>query len=265
MDVMTRAACILVAFTACAAWAQPATTRPEFDVASLKPVVPDGADTYTANLGTVRNGVLTMTNVTLADCLRVAYGIPTEDQIAGPEWIKNKGVRFDIMAKAPPDTTREAAFRMLQPLLEQRFQLTSHREAKEMSYLALALAKGGPRMPAAKEPPEGANSHRGNRIYNNHIDMPLLAYLIGRFTRNRVLDMTGLKGYFEVKLDWAAEELTRPGKAGESAGQEPAADPVPGDSIFVAVQKQLGLKLEARKGPVEILVVDHANQTPVEN
>jgi uncharacterized protein (TIGR03435 family) len=240
------------------AWSQPAATRPEFDVASLKPVVLDGADTYTANLGTVRNGVLTMTNVTLADCLRVAYGIPTEDQIAGPDWIKSKGVRFDILAKAPPDTPRETAFRMLQPLLEQRFSLTSHREPREMSYLALTVAKGGPRMPVAKEPPQGVNSHGGNRIYNYHIDMPMLAYLISRFTRNRVLDMTGLKGYFEVKLDWAPEERTGP-------GVEASLDPVPGDSIFVAVQKQLGLKLEARKGPVEILVVDHANRTPLEN
>jgi uncharacterized protein (TIGR03435 family) len=173
----------LIVLATSTALSQPAAIRPEFDVASLKPVVLDGADTYTANLGTVRNGVLTMTNVTLADCLRVAYGIPTEDQIAGPDWIKSKGVRFDILAKAPPDTPREAAFRMLQPLLEQRFSLTSHREPREMSYLALTVAKSGPRMPVAKEPPQGVNSHGGNRIYNYHIDMPMLAYLISRFTR----------------------------------------------------------------------------------
>ena len=68
------------------------------------------------------NGVLTMTNVTFADCLRVAYDIPTEDQIVGPDWIKSKAVRFDITAKAPPDTPRELAMHMLQPLLEERFQ-----------------------------------------------------------------------------------------------------------------------------------------------
>ena len=110
-------------------------------------------------------------------------------------------------------------------------------------------------MALAKEPPEGPVSHRGNHIYDNHLDMTRLAYFISRFTRNRVLDMTGLKGYYEVKLDWAPR---RP------AGT-PATDPAPGDSIFVAVQKQLGLKLEARKGPIEMLVVDHANQTPAEN
>src|SRR3954454_23199287 len=128
---------VLIVLWALPGWPQTAPARPEFDVASLKPVVLDGRDSYSANLGSVRNGVLTMTNVTLADCLRLAYAMPTEDQIAGPEWVKSKSVRFDILAKAPPETTRDAAFRMLQPLLEQRFQMTVHHESKEMSYLAL--------------------------------------------------------------------------------------------------------------------------------
>ena len=84
MNSMHRLLLVLAAWIV---WAQP---RPEFDVASLKPVILDGKDSYRANLGSVQHGVLTMTNVTLADCLRVAYGIPTEDQIAGPAWIKSK-------------------------------------------------------------------------------------------------------------------------------------------------------------------------------
>ncbi len=238
---------LLLALVACVAWGQP---RPEFDVASLKPVILDGKDSYSANLGSVQHGVLTMTNVTLADCLRVAYGIPTEDQIAGPAWIKSKSVRFDITAKAAPDTTRDAAFRMLQPLLEQRFQMTYHHEDREMSYLAMTAARTGSKLEHAKEPPEGIVSLRGNHIQHNHIDMPLLAYLISRFTRSRVLDMTGLKGYYVVDLSWAPDD---------------APADVEGLSIQNAIQKQLGLKLEARKGPVDTLVVDKANETPIEN
>jgi uncharacterized protein (TIGR03435 family) len=191
-----------------------------------------------------------MTNVTLADCLRVAYGIPTEDQIAGPAWIKSKSVRFDILAKSGPDTTRDAAFRMLQPLLEQRFQMTYHHEDREMSYLAMTVSKTGSKLEAAKEPPEGTTSLRGNHIQHNHIDMPLLAYLISRFTRTRVLDMTGLKGYFVVDLSWAPED---------------APADVEGLAIQTAIQKQLGLKLEARKGPVDTLVVDKASESPLAN
>jgi uncharacterized protein (TIGR03435 family) len=239
---------MLVVLAACTACAQTA----EFDVASLKPVVLDGRDSYTANLGSVAHGVLTMTNVTLADCLRLAYGIPTEDQIAGPDWIKSKSVRFDILAKAAPETTREAAFRMLQPLLEQRFQMTYHHEQREMSYLALIVSKTGSKLQPAREPPEGVVSLRGHHIQHNHIDMPLLAYLISRFTRTRVLDMTGLQGHFEVDLSWSPDDA-------------PADELVDGLPIRDAIQKQLGLKLEARKGPVDTLVIDKANQTPIGN
>jgi uncharacterized protein (TIGR03435 family) len=97
--------------------------RPEFDVASLKPVILDGVDTYTANLGTFRNGVLTQTNTTLAECIRFAYDISSDDLLSGPDWIKNKGVRFDILAKTAPDTPRSQALLMLRTLLEDRFKL----------------------------------------------------------------------------------------------------------------------------------------------
>ena len=240
---------IFLVLAGAAAWAQPA----EFDVASLKPVVIDGKDTYSANLGSVSHGVLTMTNVTLADCLRLAYGIPTDDQIAGPAWIKSKLVRFDILAKAAPDTTRDAAFRMLRPLLEQRFQLAYHHEDRELSYLAMTVGKGGPKLEAAKEPPEGAVTLRPNHIQHNHIDMTLLAYLISRFTRTRVLDMTGLKGFFVVDLTWAPED---------APADQPPAEGLPLQS---SIQKQLGLKLEARKGPVDHLVIDKATETPLGN
>jgi uncharacterized protein (TIGR03435 family) len=76
---------------------------PSFDVGSLKPIpLTPGADTYRANLGTIRHGELAMTNVTLADILRFAFAITNDEQIAGPDWIRNKMVRFDILAKAPP-------------------------------------------------------------------------------------------------------------------------------------------------------------------
>ena len=250
MDQMHR---LLLAFAACLACAQTAEQRPEFDVASLKAVVLDGQDTYTANLGTLKNGVLAMTNVTLADLLRSAYGIPTEDQIAGPSWIKSKSVRFDVQAKTSPATARDAAFHMLQPLLEQRFQMTFHHEEREMSYLAMTQVKSGAKLQTAKEPPDGPTGTRnGRQIQHNHIDMPMLAYLISRFTRTRVLDMTGLKGYFEVDLRWSPDDA-------------PADDPVGGLPIREAIQKQLGLRLDARKGPVDTLVVDKVNQVPLEN
>ena len=94
-----------IGVAASAAWGQaPSQTqadRPEFDVASLKPVVLDGADTYMANLGTYRNSVLTQTNTTLAECIRFAYEITSDDLLSGPDWIKSKMVRFDILGACP--------------------------------------------------------------------------------------------------------------------------------------------------------------------
>lgn len=84
--------------------------------------------------------------------------------------------------------------------------------------------------------------------------MRTLALLISRFERETVIDMTGLGGVYQIKLEWTPD-LDRP----------PNADAPPGPSLFTAVQEQLGLKLESRKGPVDVLVVDHADQTPAEN
>src|SRR3954470_24166990 len=96
---------------------------PEFDVASLKPVILDGADTYRANLGSYRNGVVSLTNVTLAEALRFAYDLTSDDLLAGPEWAKSKLVRFDITAKTDPSKPRAEALLMLRTLLEDRFEL----------------------------------------------------------------------------------------------------------------------------------------------
>src|SRR5690242_13205222 len=131
-----------------------AQSPPSFEVASLKPVqLTPGL--YRANLGTARQGKVTLTNVTLGDCLKYAYGITNDAQIAGPDWIRSKEVRFDIEAKAPPDTPVPQLLQMLQTLLAERFQLALHREPRELSYLALVVGKKGPKL----EPPkEGSNA-----------------------------------------------------------------------------------------------------------
>jgi len=85
--------------------------------------------------------------------------------------------------------------------------------------------------------------------------MAQLAMLISRFERQPVIDMTGLPGFYDVKLEWTPTDFS---------AQSPA-EPAVGPSIFSAVQSELGLKLEARKGPLDVLVVDHALQVPTEN
>jgi uncharacterized protein (TIGR03435 family) len=82
--------------------------QPAFDVASVKPAEKIKTETYNINLGKTNHGELTMGNVTLSECLKFAYGFTGDIQLDGPDWIKRKGeFIYYIVAKAPPDTTRE--------------------------------------------------------------------------------------------------------------------------------------------------------------
>jgi uncharacterized protein (TIGR03435 family) len=135
----------------------------------------------------------------------------------------------------------------------ERFKLVTHRDQKEMSYYALVAAKNGPKIQPVQEIPDGFRGTTfGGRI-NNILRMQGLAYLLSRFETDRpIIDQTGLRGLYEVKLEWTLRQVQN-------------ADAAPGPSLFAALSEQLGLRLEARKGPVEILVVDSAEKVPSEN
>jgi uncharacterized protein (TIGR03435 family) len=241
----------------CLAFAIPLTgEQPSFDVASVK-AVQATADLYRANLGTVLHGEVELTNATLADCLKFAYGYSNDVQLEGPDWIQNKGIRFNIQAKAPPETPRDQILLMLQKLLSERFQLALRKEQKTKSYMALVVGKKPKMQPTpADGPPVQANNGPGH-IISQKMTMTVVALLLSRFLREPVLDMTGLQGPYAVHLEWSPEPLGTP-------SAESTAAPV-GPSVFTAVQEQLGLKLEARKGPLEVLVVDRAEKIPLPN
>ena len=206
------------------------------------------------NLGTVRHEEVTFGNATLNDCIRFAYNMASDAQITGPDWIKSKQFLYDVDAKGAVGSSREQLQEMMQTLLAERFKLAVHRDQREMSHYALVVAKGGAKMRAVGEVPEGFRGMTyGGRI-NNIMTMPALAYLLSRFETERpIIDLTGLKGFYEVKLEWTP------------AGRLENADNTVGPSLFTAVDEQMGLKLEGRKGPVEILVLDSAEKVPTEN
>jgi uncharacterized protein (TIGR03435 family) len=228
-------------------------TLPQFDVATVKSSPPPSGDTVNINLGTVLNGRLAMTNVSLSDCIKLAYGIVSDDQLVGPDWIGSRQVLFDIVAQSPPETPRDQVLLMLQPLLAERLKLVLHHERKQRSYLGLSIGKNGAKIqPAKPGAPIGNLAVRG-RIVANQMPMSVLVTVLSRFERETVVDLTGLKGAFEFKLEWAPE--------GSPVPQDGASAP----TLFTAVQEQLGLKLESRKGPLDVLVVDHAEKVPAEN
>lgn len=235
--------------------ARAADTSPRFEVATLKRAFPAG-DSYPITLGAVEGSRLILSNVTLSDCLKFAYGLVSDDQIAGPDWIRSKAVLFDIVAQVPPGTPREQLLSMTQSLLAERLGLVLHHEQKEARYLALVTAKSGPKMPAADLSQSRNNSGGRGHVTGNQVSMLLLAGLISRMEQVIVVDRTGLTGEFQVKLQWT------PGSGGVTAAPE---DTATGASLFGAIQEQLGLRLESRKGPLDVLVVDHAEKIPAEN
>ena len=234
-----------------------AQTAPAFEVATLKRSSPPPGDLINIDLGHLRNGKVTLTNANLADCIKFAWGIVADSQLVGPapgsSAIKSKSIRYDIVAEAPPGASRDQLLLMLQALLAERLKLTLHHEQRSLSYLALIQGKNGPkfsRSPA--EVPAGPIPNGSFRVTSNQMSMYTLTLLMSRYEGETILDMTGLQGDFGITLEWARDKNQLPNDA-------------PGPTIFTAIQEQLGLRLEARKGPLDVLVIDSVEQTPAEN
>jgi uncharacterized protein (TIGR03435 family) len=226
---------------------------PEFEVATVKLSLPvDPGVPYNINLGSVNYGRVTLANVTLSECMQFAYGLVSESQISGPDWIKSRDVRFDIVAKTAAGTPREQLRLMMQSLLADRLNLTLHHEARPLPFLALLVAKNGPKLLPAKEGLETPSQLPGH-LSHARMPMALLATLLSRFERQLIIDMSGLEGPFSVELQWLPDPVNV--QPGDSSAP----------SLQTALQEQLGLRLESRKGPVDVLVVDHAEKVPADN
>jgi uncharacterized protein (TIGR03435 family) len=216
--------------------------RLEFDVASVKPHSSDGSP----HVSIARDpGRLTYTNITARGLIREAYGLVRLYPLSrGLDALSTD--RYDVIAKAPPDTSKEETMLMLQALLAERFKLVVHRETKELPIYALVVEKSGPKFHEAQEDgsaPE-ISSGGGHQIKAHHISMKLLAATLQGYIGDSVVDATGLAGLFDLNLDFNIDE---------SMSAE-------GSTVFEAVRAQLGLKLEARKDPVEVVVIDHVEK-----
>lgn len=240
--------------------------RPSFEVASVKQSQSAEPAQLTSNPGT-----WTCTNCRLFDLFGYAFKV-FEYQIAAPEWTKN--LRFDVVAKLPPGV-KPAPFStraeddefalMIRSLLEERFEMKSHQESRKMPVYELRVAEGGHRMqevdapgpPSPAGPPvdqDGFPNIPGGdgmkllgdrgRIQFRAQSMVHVAHFISTQVDRPVLDATGLKGRYALTLSWYRTE---------------------GPTIFAAIQKQLGLKLEATNGAVEMVIVDRISKIATGN
>ena len=198
----------------------------------------------------------------------------------GPSWLPSAG--YDINAKAEGNASVEMMLGpMMQRLLEDRFHLKIHRETREGPVYLLTVARGGPKLQAFKEgsctpwsnpPPPlqpGTTRYCGILISALTSSAEGLGATVDEFSKTLrllldrpVIDKTGVTGRFDIRVKFAREGTELAGIA--LRGPDRAADPNGPPSIFVAIQEQLGLKLEAGKGPVDTLVVDSIER-PSEN
>jgi uncharacterized protein (TIGR03435 family) len=155
---------------------------------------------------------------------------------------------------------------MMQTMLAERFQLKTHRETKELPVYSLMVAKGGPKLEEAKSGSLRMNWGLGQIAYQS-APLSMLTNTLTQLTGRLVLDQTGLTGTYDFTLKWTPDEgqmqMFRRASDGPVNSEAAASDAI-GPSLFTALKEQLGLRLEATKAPVEMLVVDHAER-PSEN
>jgi len=200
-------------------------------------------------------GRIAYTNATLQACIQRAYQMKSY-QVSGPDWISSE--RYTIEATAASAVSTEQLMSMLQALLADRFKLTLHRETRVLPGYVLVVAKGGAKLTAVKDDEQVATQIDTGANGAIAFAKASVAQLVGTLSRQLnmpVEDATGLTGVFNFSLSYA--EM----RGGPTPGEIDSAAP----SLFTAVQEQLGLKLEARKTPVEILVIDHAEKVPSGN
>jgi uncharacterized protein (TIGR03435 family) len=238
------------------------TPRPQFDafeVATIKPVDPDAkTGRYIIMQGTHR---FVEKAYTLKLLIAAAYDLNPRTISGGPAWIESE--HYDIVAVTPGEVrpTHDEQMSMLRGFLAYRFKLTFHREQKVFSIYELTVAKNGPKLKASTASPDDPPALIST-VYPQRIVMPArnatmsdLARLMQRAILDRpVVDKTGLSGRYDFDLEWAPDET-------QFGGEVPAASAeAPSPPLFSAIQQQLGLRLEATRGPIATLVVDKAER-----
>ncbi len=235
------------------ATATPVTTAsPEFEAATIKPVKEPDPN----RMNDRREGRrYTVRNATLLDLILMSYGVDRQQIAGGPAWVATD--EYDVVAVAESDTQLvDHGDEMLQTLLAERFQLKFHREQRERSVYALVVAKGGPKLKVADaNEKQGSGCERLGYCSFHRDSLPHFARWLGYGVLDRpVVDQTGLEGRWDFLLKWTPDEsqFTALGYKIPPPTENPNAPP----GLFAAIQEQIGLKLEAVKAQVDVLVVD---------
>jgi uncharacterized protein (TIGR03435 family) len=252
--------------------------RPQFEAASIKP-----SNSQSIQYVRPLPGRLTA-DASLQDLTQHAYGVPHFRVVGGADRVMS--VRYQIEATPGGNTSRDRMFLMLRSLLEDRFRLKIHRETREQAVFTLVAARSGLKLPPPKDggcvespaeaSPEWTGGGRmaapgelpptqtrcgsagvslgpaGARLQGGRIAMAELGRILSMLLGRSVIDRTGFTEVFDLQVDFVPDEST------SAMPPPPPGAGISGAPIAQALQQQLGLRLESGKGPVEVIVVDHA-------
>ena len=237
----------------------PAGAKPGFDVATVKPTKPGGQ-----NKGfTVRGGEVLTFNTSISDLLTFAFGLQPKQIQNGPAWVTED--HFDIAGKPDLEGTPSVAQMkgMIAKLLAERFGLKFHREKRELPVYALTVAKTGNKMTRSTADPEalpGLGFQDLGILHVTNGSTHDFAELMQSVVLDRpVVDGTGLSGRWDFTLRWTPDDSQFVGlniNAPRPSADAPNAPP----PLFTALPEQLGLRLDATRAPVEVLVIDAVNK-----
>lgn len=267
-----------------------------FEVASIRPSAGPGAERMAVGVH-IDGARISCTSLSLRDYITSAYQVKLY-QVVGPDWIG--GERFDVQATLPPGATQEQVPDMLKALLADRFGMKFHRETRDFPVYGLLVAKGGLKMKESTPDPEDSSAKektpsvnvsgtggRGgvhieyghgsfftmadNKFIARKLPMASFAEVLARFEDRPVVNMTELTGSYDFDLEFTQEDyMAMLIRSAISAGVTLPPEALrllsgsSGDSLLNALAR-LGLKLETRKAPLEVLVIDHIEKAPTEN
>jgi uncharacterized protein (TIGR03435 family) len=235
---------------------QTADVKPTFDPVAI---YASRASRYPAAKSSLRAGRIEIRTATLLDLIANAYGVGADKVLGGPSWLDTD--RFDVVARMPPNASPQTARVLLQAALAERFGLAIHGDQRLTAGFILSLGNGKPKMNESetsespgcqRKPTDGATIPAICRGLTMQAFAQQLRGMAGDYLANPVVDQTKLEGAWDFGLQW-----TPRGRL-VTAGSD-------GITIFDAVDKQLGLKLEAKQIPAPVIVVDDVNRRPTQN
>jgi bla regulator protein blaR1 len=254
-----------------------AAPAPEFDVTSIKPVARDSQIKRSQSLP---GGRVDLHNVTVEEIIVNAWHVFPSQILDAPAWIRTAA--YDVSAKPGAATKPDEVNLMMRALLRNRFELAIHHETRQLPTYALVIARKdgmvGPslvkskqggcveRIPGNPPPPRpdpakpatrwcGLLMMRPRKLSGAAVPIVVLAEQVSLRLGRTVIDMTGLKGNYDIDLEWTSDEAAVPFLEGSS---DPVPPPDPqGQTILTALNEQLGLKIESRRAPVDVIVIDH--------